>query len=117
MSTVDDPRQPLEFLQGTLEVLILRCLQAAPNHAYGISQLLEQQSGKEFAVDNGSLYPALQRLLQREWIAAQWKTSPNGRRARYYRLTPSGRKQLVQATSRWYRFVEAMGRILSEEEA
>jgi transcriptional regulator len=117
MSTVDDLREPLEFLQGTLEVLILRSLQAAPNHAYGISQLLEQQSGKEFAVDNGSLYPALQRLLQREWIAAHWKTSPNGRRARYYRLTPSGRKQLVQATSRWYRFVEAMGRILSEEEA
>jgi transcriptional regulator len=117
MSTVDDPRERLEFLQGTLEVLILRCLQVAPNHAYGISQLLEQQSGQEFAVDNGSLYPALQRLLQREWIAAQWKTSPNGRRARYYRLTPSGSKQLIQATSRWYRFVEAMGRILSEEEA
>ena len=117
MSTVDDPRERLEFLQGTLDILILRSLQAAPNHAYGISQLLEQQSGNEFAVDNGSLYPALQRLLQREWIAAQWKTSPNGRRARYYRLTPSGCKQLVQATSRWYRFVEAMGRILSEEEA
>ena len=115
MSTVDDPRERLEFLQGTLEVLILRSVQAAPNHAYGISQLLEQQSGNEFVVDNGSLYPALQRLLQREWIAAQWKTSPNGRRARYYRLTPSGRKQLVHATSRWHRFVEAMGRILAEE--
>ena len=117
MSTVDHPRERLEFLQGTLDILILRSLQAAPNHAYGISQLLEQQSGNEFAVDNGSLYPALQRLLQREWIVAQWKTSPNGRRARYYRLTPSGSKQLVEATSRWYRFVEAMGRILSEEEA
>ena len=115
MSTVDDPRDRLEFLQGTLEVLILRSLQAAPNHAYGISQLLEQQSGNRFVVDNGSLYPALQRLLQRNWIAAQWKTSPNGRRARYYRLTPPGRKQLAQATSRWYRFVETMGRILAEE--
>ena len=115
VSTVDDPRDRLEFLQGTLEVLILRSLQVAPNHAYGISQLLEQQSGNQFVVDNGSLYPALQRLLQREWIAAQWKTSPNGRRARYYRLTPLGRKQLVHATSRWYRFVEAMGRILAEE--
>ena len=115
MSTVDYPRDRLEFLQGTLEVLILRSLRAAPNHAYGISQLLEQQSERQFAVDNGSLYPALQRLVQRGWIAAQWKTSPNGRRARYYRLTPAGRKQLVEATSRWHRFVAAMGRILAEE--
>ena len=113
MSTVDDQR--LEFLQGTLEVLILRSLQPAPNHAYGISQLLEQQSESEFLVDNGSLYPALQRLLQREWITAQWKMSPNGRRAKYYRLTPLGRKQLVAARSKWLRFVEAMGRILTPE--
>jgi PadR family transcriptional regulator PadR len=115
MSTVDNPRERLEFLQGTLEVLILRSLQAAPNHAYGISQILERQSANEFLVDNGSLYPALQRLLQREWIEAQWKTSPNGRRAKYYRLTPGGRKQLVTATSKWLRFVEAMGRILAME--
>ncbi|MGH9673745.1 MAG: helix-turn-helix transcriptional regulator, partial [Bryobacteraceae bacterium] len=64
---------------------------------------------------NGSLYPALQRLLQRGWIAAQWKTSPNGRRARYYRRTPSGRKQLVVATSKWDRFVQAMARVLAPE--
>ena len=113
MSTVDDQR--LGFLQGTLEVLILRSLQAAPNHAYGISQFLEQQSESEFLVDNGSLYPALQRLLQREWITAQWKLSPNGRRAKYYRLTPLGRKQLVAARSKWLRFVEAMGRVLAPE--
>jgi PadR family transcriptional regulator, regulatory protein PadR len=115
MSTVDDPLEPLEFLQGTLEVLILRSLQLGPNHAYGIGQFLEQQSDNQFLVDNGSLYPALQRLLQRGWIAAQWKTSPNGRRAKYYRLTPLGRKQLVAATSKWQRFVEAMGRILAPE--
>jgi len=115
MSTVDDPPERLEFLQGTLEVLILRSLQLAPNHAYGITQFLEQQSGDEFLVDNGSLYPALQRLLQREWISGQWKTSPNGRRAKYYRLTPAGRKQLVAATSKWERFVEAMGRVLAAE--
>ncbi len=112
MSTVDDP---LEFLQGTLEVLILRSLQAGPNHAYGIAQFLEQQSGNEFVVDNGSLYPALQRLLQRGWLTAQWKVSPNARRARYYRLTPLGRKQLVAERSKWQRFVEAMGRVLSPE--
>jgi len=115
MSTVGNQPERLEFLQGTLEVLILRSLQAASNHAYGISLFLEQQSDNEFLVDNGSLYPALQRLLQREWIAAQWRTSPNGRRAKYYRLTPLGRKQLVAAMSKWMRFVEAMGRILAPE--
>jgi transcriptional regulator len=105
----------MEFLQGTLEVLILRSLQAGPNHAYGIGQFLEQQSGNEFVVDNGSLYPALQRLLQRGWLTAQWKMSPNARRARYYRLTPLGRKQLVEESSKWRRFVTAMSRVLSPE--
>ncbi|HLY15658.1 MAG TPA: PadR family transcriptional regulator [Bryobacteraceae bacterium] len=115
MSTVDDPPDRLEFLQGTLEVLILRSLQIGPNHAYGITRFLEEQSGDEFVVDNGSLYPALQRLLQRDWIAPQWKTSPNGRRARYYRLTPAGRKQLAAAASKWQRFAAAMGRVLADE--
>lgn len=115
MPTVDNPLQRLEFLQGTLEVLILRSLQAAPNHAYGISQYLEHQSEDEFLVDNGSLYPALQRLLQRRWITSQWKKSPNGRRAKYYRLTPLGRTQLVAAKSKWMRFVEAMARVLAPQ--
>jgi PadR family transcriptional regulator PadR len=105
----------LELLQGTLEVLILRSLKLEANHAYGISQFLQQQSDSEFLVDNGSLYPALQRLVQREWISAQWKTSPNGRRARYYSLTPGGRRQLVKATSKWQRFTLAMARILEPE--
>jgi PadR family transcriptional regulator PadR len=105
----------MEFLQGTLEVLILRSLQAGPNHAYGIGQFLEHQSGNEFVVDNGSLYPALQRLLQRKWVTAQWKISPHARRARYYRLTPLGRRQLVEERSKWQRFVEAMSRVLSPE--
>jgi PadR family transcriptional regulator PadR len=113
MSTVDNLSERLEFLQGTLEVLILRSLQMGPNHAYGIGQLIEHHSDSEFLVDNGSLYPALQRLLQRDWITAQWKTSPNSRRAKYYRLTPRGRKQLLTATSKWERFVEAMGRVLA----
>jgi PadR family transcriptional regulator, regulatory protein PadR len=113
MSTVDDLSERIEFLQGTLEVLILRSLKLGPNHAYGISQFLKQESDHQFLVDNGSLYPALQRLLQRKWIAGQWKTSPNGRRARYYRLTAAGRKQLVVATSKWQRFVQAMGRVLA----
>ena len=115
MSTVDNQSEALEFLQGTLEVLILRSLQAAPNHAYGISQFLEHQSEYEFVVDNGSLYPALQRLLQRRWITAQWKKTPNGRRAKYYRLTPLGRRQLLAEKSKWMRFAEAMGRVLAPQ--
>ena len=115
MSTVDKPSERLELLQGTLEVMILRSLQPGPNHAYGIAQFLRLQSGQEFVVDNGSLYPALQRLLQCEWIVSEWKMSPNARRAKYYRLTAKGRKQLVVATSRWRRFAEAMGRILAPE--
>ena len=115
MSTVDNLSDPLDMLQGTLEVLILRSLRLGPNHAYGIAQFLKQQSDQEFIVDNGSLYPALQRLLQRGWIRSEWKTSPKGRRAKYYRLTASGRKQLLVATSRWQRFVEAMARVLAPE--
>ncbi len=113
MSRVEDLSERLELLQGTLEVLILRSLQLGSNHAYGITQFLKQQSDHEFVVDNGSLYPALQRLLQRGWIRGQWRTSPNARRAKYYSLTPSGRNQLVTATSKWRRFAEAMGRVLA----
>ncbi|MEZ4415251.1 MAG: PadR family transcriptional regulator [Gemmatimonadota bacterium] len=115
MSTVDDPRERLEFLQGTLEVLVLRCLQDGPNHAYGISQFLEAQSGREFVVDNGSLYPALQRLLQRGLVRSAWRTTPNGRRAKYYRLTSAGQEHYTDATSRWERFVDAMGRVLAPD--
>ncbi len=117
MSTVETlpDGERLDLLQGTLEVLILRSLKLDTNHAYGIAQFLAQQSDSEFVVDNGSLYPALQRLLQRKWISAQWKTSPNGRRARYYSLTPEGRKQLIKATSKWERFALAMARVLAPE--
>ncbi|MBS1802843.1 MAG: PadR family transcriptional regulator [Acidobacteria bacterium] len=117
MSTVGDLPEDdrLEMLQGTLEVLILRCLKLQANHAYGISLFLQQQSDSEFLVDNGSLYPAIQRLLQRKWIAGQWKTSPNGRRARYYSLTAAGRKELLRATSKWQRFAVAMAKILAPE--
>jgi transcriptional regulator len=115
VSTVDNLWHRIELLQGTLEVLILRSLQIGPNHAYGIALFLKQQSDNDFVVDNGSLYPALQRLLERGWIAGQWKTSPNGRRAKYYRLTPLGRKQVVAAASKWRRFAAAMARVLAPE--
>ena len=115
VSTLERQPERLEFLQGTLEILILRSLQSTPNHAYGLAQTLKRQSEQELHVDNGSLYPALQRLLQRGWIRAEWKISPHGRRAKYYRITPAGRKQLVLATSKWSRFVEAMARVLAPE--
>ena len=115
VSTVECLPERLEFLQGTLEVLILRSLQVCPNHAFGIAKFIEQQSADEFAVDNGTLYPGLQRLVQKGWIASQWKTSPNARRAKYYRLTSDGKRQLLTATSRWQRFVEAMSRVLAPE--
>jgi transcriptional regulator len=115
MTTVDRLPERLEFLQGTLEVLMLRSLAIGPNHAYGISQFLKKHSDEAFVVDNGSLYPALQRALQRGWVKAEWSTSPNARRARYYSLTPAGRKQLAVATSKWERFAEAMRRVLAAE--
>jgi transcriptional regulator len=115
MTTVDSLSDRLEFLQGTLEVLILRSLAIGPNHAYGISQFLRERSDEAFIVDNGSLYPALQRALQRGWVRAGWKTSPNARRARYYSLTPAGRKQLAVATSKWERFATTMRRVLAAE--
>jgi PadR family transcriptional regulator, regulatory protein PadR len=114
VETLSDDEK-LGLLQGTLEVLVLRSLKLESNHAYGISQFLQHQSDSEFLVDNGSLYPALQRLLQRKWIAGQWRTSPNGRRARYYNLTPAGRKELLRATSKWERFAIAMAKILAPE--
>lgn len=117
MSTVGGlpENEKLGLLQGTLEVLILRSLKLQPNHAYGISQFLEEQSDSEFLVDNGSLYPALQRLLQRKSISGEWKISPNGRRARYYSLTQAGRSELLRTTSKWQRFAVAMAKILAPE--
>ena len=113
MPTRTDDREAL--LQGTLDLLVLRVLALGRHHGHGIALAIEARSGRTLLVDHGSLYPALQRLLQREWITAQWKTSPNSRRAKYYRLTPLGRQQLVTATSKWERFVGAMSRILAPE--
>lgn len=115
MSTVEDLPESLEFLQGTLDVLVLRSLVVEPNHAYGISRFLASQSRNAFMVDNGSLYPALQRLLQRGWIDAEWGKSENGRRARFYTLTALGREQLSAQTSKWARFAEAMSLVLAPE--
>src|SRR5215467_14805341 len=106
--------QPLqgEVLQGTLDLLILQTLVLGPAHGHTIAYAIERRSDDVLQVEHGSLYPALHRLEDRGWIAAFWGTSENNRRAHYYRLTPTGRKQLLAQTNRWDRLVEAIGRIL-----
>jgi transcriptional regulator len=103
------------ILQGTLDLLILRTLVFGPEHGQGIARAIQQQSEDVLLVDHGTLYPALQRLEDRGWIAAEWGTSSNNRRARFYKLTPAGRKQLTHETGQWRKLVAAMGRVLGEE--
>jgi PadR family transcriptional regulator len=101
-----------DLLQGTLDVLILRTLTFGPAHGHTIAHAIERRSDDVLQVEHGSLYPALHRLEDRGWIASFWGTSENNRRARYYRLTPLGRRQLVQQTNRWDALVAAVNRIL-----
>jgi PadR family transcriptional regulator, regulatory protein PadR len=103
---------PTDRLQGTLDLLILRVLQHDKTHGWGIAQRIQQISDDVLQVNQGSLYPALRRLEERGWIDADWGTSDNNRRARFYRLTPSGRKQLQQETTSWEEFVVAVTRVL-----
>jgi PadR family transcriptional regulator PadR len=101
-----------ELVQGTLDLLILKTLVPGPAHGHTIAHVIEHRSDDVLQVEHGSLYPALHRLEDRGWIASFWGTSENNRRARYYRLTPSGRKQLADQTSRWDALVRAIDRVL-----
>jgi transcriptional regulator len=100
------------LLQGTLDLLILRTLVLGAAHGHSIADAIEHRSEDVLQVEHGSLYPALHRLENRGWISSFWGTSENNRRARYYRLTPSGKKQLAAQTSRWDDIVRAVNRIL-----
>jgi PadR family transcriptional regulator PadR len=100
------------LLQGTLDLLILRVLALGPHHGHGITIAILTRSGDTLIVDHGSLYPALQRLEQRSLIKGAWGTSDNNRRARFYSLTPAGRKQLTLETTRWNRLVESIARVM-----
>jgi PadR family transcriptional regulator, regulatory protein PadR len=102
----------IALLQGTLDLLILRTLVMGPRHGQGIARSIQRQSDQVFLVDHGSLYLALQRLEDKDWIRAQWGVSENNRRARFYSLSEKGREQLVAKTSQWRRITEAMARIL-----
>jgi transcriptional regulator len=110
MSTHEADRLPL--MQGTLDLLILRTLTLGPEHGQGIARAIQTGSQEELLVEHGSLYPALQRLEGDGAVVAEWGTSDNNRRARYYRLTPRGRKVLALEITRWKRLVAAIGSIL-----
>jgi transcriptional regulator len=102
-----------DLLQGTLDVLVLKTLSSAPMHGWGISQRIQQVSEEVLAVNQGSLYPALHRLEEKGWIQAEWGSSENNRRARFYSLTRAGRRQLAEETESWERFAAAVARVLA----
>ena len=105
-------RGPLDLLQGTLDLLILRTLQNEPQHGWAIAERIEEVSEHVLDVNQGSLYPALHRLEHEGWIKAEWSVSELGRRARFYQLTSSGRKQLEHESQQWDRMTAAIGRVL-----
>src|SRR5262245_5635821 len=107
----------IAFRQGTLDLLILRTRLFGAQHGQGIARAIQHESEDTLIVDHGSLYPALQRLEARGWIEAEWGTSDNNRKARFYELTKAGRKQLTAQTRQWRRMTSAIGRILGPEEA
>jgi PadR family transcriptional regulator, regulatory protein PadR len=102
----------MDLLQGTLDMLVLRTLAAGPLHGYGISKAIHSTSSEALEIEFGSLYPALKRLELKGWIASKWEMSEHNRRAKFYRLTPAGRRQLRQEHSKWAEFVSAVGRVM-----
>lgn len=102
----------LELLQGTLDLLILRTLQLGPAHGHAIAKAIERTSDDVLLVEEGSLYPALHRLIKRGWISYAEGTSENNRKAKFYRLTPKGKKQLAIEASKWERLAQAISRVL-----
>ena len=104
----------LDLLQGTLDLLILKTLALGPQHGWGISQRIQQISENVLRVNQGSLYPALQRLETAGWIDSEWDVSENNRQAKFYELTKSGRKQLAEETRSWERLSDAVARVLEQ---
>ena len=102
----------MELVQGTLDILVLRGLNWGPKHGYAVARWIEQASNDSLTVLDGALYTSLHRMEERGWIAAEWGISGHGRRARFYRLTPLGRKQLQAETKGWTDYVAAVGRVL-----
>jgi len=114
--SIGNDSERVEFLQGTLDMLVLRTLLPGPAHGHTIAHVIERSSDDVLQVEQGSLYPALHRLLRRGWIRAEEGVSENNRRAKFYRLTPKGRKQLAIENSKWERFAGAIARIMRPAE-
>lgn len=110
-------RNRVDLLQGTLDLIILQTLRHGPQHGYGISHAINANSDEAFRVETGSLYPALHRLEKQRLIAAEWKTSENRQRAKYYRLTAAGRRRLSDEQSRWATFVAAMAALMKPRDS
>jgi transcriptional regulator len=110
-------KNPIELLQGTLDLLVLQTLTWGPQHGYGIGQAIRASSREALQVDTGSLYPALHRLEREGSVGSEWKTSENKQRVKVYRLTAAGRRKLTQERSRWDRLMEAMAGVLDSSEA
>src|SRR5689334_14637520 len=109
-----EPASKQEMVQGTLDMLILRTLLPGPAHGHTIASVIEKTSDEVLQVEQGSLYPALHRLEHRGWLASYWGSSENNRKAKYYKLTAAGRKQLTAERNRWRQMVEAIARVMRE---
>jgi PadR family transcriptional regulator PadR len=110
-------RDPGDLLQGTLGILILKSLLLGPAHGYGIARWIEETTSDVLTIEEGSLYPALRRLEDRAWVTAEWGVSENNRRAKYYTITPAGRRHLRNEASVWLRYAQAVTRVLRSEPA
>ena len=109
-------KTPIDLLQGTLDLLVLKTLSWGPAHGYSIARWIEQLTGQVLQVGEGSLYPALHRLEERGWVEAEWRRSENNRRAKFYRLTTLGRSRLRTEAVTWERFVDAVAKVLRASE-
>jgi PadR family transcriptional regulator, regulatory protein PadR len=107
----------MDVLKGTLDLMILKSLSGGPRHGYGVMVWIRATTDGALTVEDGALYPALHRLVARRWITAEWGVSENNRRAKYYALTATGRKQLQRELAVWARFSEALGKIVDAREA
>jgi transcriptional regulator len=112
MASREKYKNRIELIQGTLDMLILRTLQWGPRHGHGIGQAIRANSGELLQVETGSLYPALHRLERQGWVSTEWKVSDKNQKAKYYRLTASGKRQLLDERSRWDLVVKAIARVM-----
>ncbi|MGB9414728.1 MAG: PadR family transcriptional regulator [Acidobacteriaceae bacterium] len=117
MAKSDAYKNRIELVQGTLDMLLLRTLQWGPQHGYGMVQALRVHSGEVLQVETGSLYPALHRLERQGWVRSEWKQTESNQRAKYYRITAAGKKQLTSDLSRWEQMVAAVSAIMQRDPA